>query len=323
MTLYIIRRFIQALFIVWAVLTVTFILLQLAPGDPASMYIRPEIDPQTIENIREQMGLNQPVFVQYFIWLKAFLTGNFGFSFSHMRPVVNIFAEAIPNTLQLTTVVFIVQIIGGVLLGMALAIVKMRCIRFALNSFLLISYSTPGFLIAIIALWIFSVQLEWLPPSHMQSLLYEGTSWALFFDRIKHLILPAGVLSLPAMAYTAKIFYASYTDVLAQDYIRTARAYGLPRRSVLFKYALRNALLPLVSSLGLFLPFLFGGTVIIESIFSWPGMGKLTVDAIFSHDFPIILATTFIAAFSVVLGNFLADVAYLFIDPRVKPAYEV
>lgn len=157
----------------------------------------------------------------------------------------------------------------------------------------------------------------------MQSLLYEGTSWALFFDRIKHLILPAGVLSLPAMAYTAKIFYASYTDVLAQDYIRTARAYGLPRRSVLFKYALRNALLPLVSSLGLFLPFLFGGTVIIESIFSWPGMGKLTVDAIFSHDFPIILATTFIAAFSVVLGNFLADVAYLFIDPRVKPAYEV
>lgn len=160
MTLYIIRRFIQALFIVWAVLTVTFILLQLAPGDPASMYIRPEIDPQTIENIREQMGLNQPVFVQYFIWLKAFLTGNFGFSFSHMRPVVNIFAEAIPNTLQLTTVVFIVQIIGGVLLGMALAIVKMRCIRFALNSFLLISYSTPGFLIAIIALWIFRFNLN-------------------------------------------------------------------------------------------------------------------------------------------------------------------
>ncbi len=322
MVRYILKRLLQAIFIVWAVLTLTFVLLQCAPGDPASLYIRPEIDPAVVANIREQMGLNRPLPTQYAAWLQAFAGGNFGFSFSHLRPVREIFAEAIPNTLQLTGVVLILQLCGGVLAGIALTVIRQKSLRHLLNIIILIAYSTPGFLVAIVALWLFSLQLGWLPPSHMANLLAEGNFWPATLDRIRHLILPAAVLSLPAMAYTAKIFHASFREVLTQDYILTARAYGIAHRRVLFKYALRNALLPLLSSLGLFLPFLFGGTVIIESIFSWPGMGKITVDAIFSHDFPIILATTFVAALSVVIGNLLADLSYLIVDPRVKPAYE-
>ena len=319
---YIIKRILQAIFIVWAVLTVTFVLLQCAPGDPASLYIRPEIDPGVVENIRQQMGLDRPVLEQYLSWLQAFVSGNFGFSFSQLRPVREIFAEAIPNTLQLTGVVLIVQLIGGVLIGIGMTVTRRKFFRHLLNTTMLLAYSLPGFLVAIFALWLFSLKLGWLPPSHMKSLLIEENFWAILLDRMRHLALPASVLSLPAMAYTAKIFHASFAEALSQPYILTARAYGIARRRILFKYALRNALLPLLSSLGLFLPFLFGGTVIIESIFAWPGMGKITVDAIFAHDFPIILATTFVAAFSVVLGNLLADLSYLIVDPRVKPAYD-
>lgn len=322
MAKYVLKRILQALFIVWAVLSVTFVLLQCAPGDPASLYIRPEIKPDVVANIRAQMGLDQPVIEQYFNWLKAFSMGNFGFSFSQLRPVREIFAEAIPNTLQLTGLVMIVQLIGGVLLGIGLTVSRRKLFRHLLNSFILLAYSLPGFLVAIFVLWIFSLKLGWLPPSHMKSLLIEEKFWVILLDRVRHLALPAFVLSLPATAYTAKIFHASYAEALTQPYILTARAFGISRRRLLFKYALRNALLPLFSSLGLFLPFLFGGTVIIESIFAWPGMGKITVDAIFAHDFPIILATTFVAAFSVVLGNLLADISYIFIDPRVKPAYD-
>ncbi|KAA3618880.1 MAG: ABC transporter permease [Calditrichaeota bacterium] len=322
MIIYILNRLIQAALIVWAVLTVTFILLQLAPGDPASMYIRPEIDPAIVANIREQLGLNLPPFQQYLIWLKAFASGNFGFSFSHLRPVGKIFAEAIPNTMQLTGIVLVLQLVGGILVGTALTVIRRKSVRSLLNMSVLVVYSAPGFLLALIALWIFSVKLGWLPPSHMRSLIVDDNFWAILADRAKHLILPAGILSLPSIAYTAKIFHASLREALAQDYILAARAFGFSNRKILFKYAMRNALLPLLSSIGLFLPFLLGGTVIIESIFAWPGMGKITVDAIFSHDYPIILSTTFIAALAVVIGNLLADLSYLIVDPRVKPAYE-
>lgn len=304
--------------IAWGVLTITFFIIHLAPGDPTSLYIRPDIDPETISNIRRQMGLDQALWQQYLLWLKQFASGNFGISFVHNRPVTDILGEAIPNTLQLTGTVFLLQLILGINLGVLMALKYGSRTDKAINAILLFFYSVPGFWLALMAIMVFSLRLMWLPSSQMQSLSLEGQGLVLFWDRLRHLVLPAAVLSIPFSAYTARFVRSSLVDVLQQDYIRTARAYGLRPARLLFKYALRNALLPTITLLGLYLPFLLGGAVITEQIFAWPGIGKLTINAVFTHDFPLILASTFITAMAVVIGNQISDMLYALIDPRIR-----
>ena len=168
------------------------------------------------------------------------------------------------------------------------------------------------------AVLVFSLKLGWLPSSQMQSLQIADGAWAQFTDRLRHLILPAGVLAAPFVAHTARFIRGSLSEVLQQDYIRTAYAFGIPARKVLFKYALKNAVLPLASLFGFYLPFLLGGAVITEYIFAWPGFGRITVNAIFAHDFPMILAGNFIAALAVVIGNLISDLVSKAVDPRIR-----
>ncbi len=293
-------------------------MVHLAPGDPASLYLQPGIDPKTVELIRRQMGLDLPIWRQYLNWIYEFSTGNFGISFLSHRPVIEILKEALPNTLQLTLIAFLVQLVLGILIGVSSALKQGSAFDNFLNGGLLLLYSLPGYWLALVAILIFSLQLGWLPSSQMASLTLEGGFWVVLKDRILHLILPVSVLATSLTAYTARFVRGSLTDVLAQNYIRTAIAYGLKRRQIVFKYALKNALLPVATLIGLHLPFLLGGAVIIEYIFAWPGMGRLTVNAIFAHDYPVIMASGFIAAVSVVLGNFISDVLYMIIDPRIK-----
>ncbi len=317
---YLLSRLLVSGLTVWGVLTLTFLLIHLAPGDPASLYLRPEINPETVANIRREMGLNLPLWKQYFVWLAAVAHGNFGISFFQHRPVAEILGEALPNTLQLTAVVFLLQLCLGVALGAVAALKRDSLVDTLINGGLLFVYSMPGFWLALIAILVFSLKLGWLPSSQMATLGMAGGVWAICVDRLRHLVLPSLVLAAPFTAATARFVRNSLIEALSQKYIRTALAYGLSRRRVLFKYALKNALLPLVTLFGLNLPFLLGGSVVIEHIFAWPGLGRITVAAIMSHDFPVILASTFVAALAVVAGNQLSDLLYLLVDPRIREA---
>lgn len=311
-------RIFNALLIVWGVLTITFVMIHLAPGDPASLYVRPDIDPQTVEQIRRQMGLHLPLWSQYWRWLGGFVQGNFGVSFLLNRPVAAALAEAIPNTLLLTVTVFLLQLMLGSALGILGAAARGSRLDRYLGNGLLLLYSLPGFWLALMAILLFSLQLGWLPSSHMASIDTAPDLLSQLVDRLRHLALPALVLTTPFAAYTARFLRGSLIEALGQEYIQTARAYGLSETQVVFKYALKNALLPVVTLLGLYLPFLLGGAVITEYIFAWPGMGRLTINAIFAHDFPVILATAFVAAVSVVIGNLLSDILYAAVDPRIS-----
>lgn len=315
---YVIKRLLLSTIIVWGVLSITFLIIHTASGDPASLYLKPEIDHKTVENIRRQMGLDLPLWQQYILWIREFLKGNFGVSFVQHRPVREIFREAIPNTLQLTFVVFVLQLIFGVVIGVITALKRHSKLDLSINALLLFLFSMPGFWLALIAIMIFSLKLGWLPSSQMRSFLETEGFWRTLLDRVRHLILPVTVLAAPFVAYSARFVRASMTEVLAQDYIRTAYAYGIKQRRILFKYALKNALLPLTTLSGLYLPFLLGGAVVTEYIFAWPGMGRITVNAMFAHDFPVILGSTCIAALTVIVGNLISDLLYAVVDPRIK-----
>lgn len=315
---FIIRRISVSIFIALGVLSLTFLIIHLAPGDPSSIYIRPEIDPETVANIRTQMGLDKPILKQFMLWIREIITGNFGISFSHMRPVGSILWEATLNTLQLTILVFFFQLFSGILIGVISAVNKNTKLDFGLNSALLFLYSIPGFWLALMAILIFCLKLGWLPSSQMKSLITPVGILPQLFDRLKHLILPVVILSTPFIAYTARFVRGSLIETLNQDYIRTAKAYGITKNKIVLNYALKNTLLPLITLFGLYLPFILGGSVITENIFAWPGVGRITVNAIFAHDFPLILATNFIAALTVIVGNLISDISYTIADPRIR-----
>ncbi len=312
------KRIMISLIIVFGVLSLTFIIIHLAPGDPTSLYIRPEINPATVESIRRQLGLDKPLWQQYILWIREFMSLNFGFSFSHLRPVSHVLGEAILNTLQLTISVFGFQFFVGIILGIITAIKQKSKLDHGLHSVLIFLYSIPGFWLALMLILIFSLKLGWLPSSQMKSLYLSGGLWIQFIDRIKHLILPILVLSAPFIAYTARYVRAGLIDVFKQPYIRTAHAYGIKSNRIIFRYALKNVLLPLVTLIGFYLPFLLGGAVVTEYIFAWPGMGRITVNAIFAHDYPLVLAVNSIAALTVVIGNLISDILYTIVDPRIR-----
>jgi peptide/nickel transport system permease protein len=318
MWFYLIKRLLLALLVVLGVLTLSFLCIYLAPGDPVAMYERPDIKTATVDNLRHQMGLDQSVYRQYLDWLKNLFRGNLGVSFMQHRPVLEILVEAIKNTVQLTVTVLLLQFPIGIAIGVLTAVRYKTFLSRTVHAFLLFCYSMPGFWLALMAVMLFSYQLGWLPAGQMRSFVTEPGFWPMAVDRLRHLILPVLVLALPMIAYTARFVRTAMIEILSRPYIINATALGLSRKTIIWKYALRNALLPLVTLLGIYIPFLLGGTVITEYIFAWPGMGRLTVQAIFSYDYPVIMATTMTAALAVVFGNLLADMLYAVVDPRVR-----
>ncbi len=312
------RRIIQSIVLVFIVLTVTFFLLHLAPGDPMARYYHPDISPRTVELIEKRLGLDRSVVEQYFIWMGSFVRGDFGFSLQFNRPVSQLLGEAIPNTLRLTVTALFLHILVGVVLGVISAI-KYNSLFDRINTIAaLFVYSIPSFWLGLMLIMIFSLKLGILPSSHMQSVDVRGMEgMALFLNQLKHLILPAFVLGVASAASMARYMRGSMMDVLREDYINTARAKGLSDRKVYLKHAFRNAALPIVTLVGLSLPFLLGGSVVVEKIFSWPGMGRLMVDAIYARDYPVVLAVNFVVSVLVIGGNLLADLGYALLDPRV------
>jgi len=311
-------RFGQSILLVWLVLTITFFLLHLAPGDPMARYDDPEMDPETVEMMRRQFGLDRSVPEQYARWISSFARGDFGISLRYNRPVSGLLAEAVPNTLRLTVAALAVYIILGVALGITSAVRKNSLFDRAGTLSALVVYSVPSFWLALMLIMLFSLKLGWLPSSHMQSIDASSLGAAgLFLDRAAHLILPAFVLGVASAAGMARYMRGSMLDELKRDYVRTARAKGLSEGSVLMKHALRNAAIPVVTIIGLSFPFLLGGSVVTERIFSWPGMGSLMVESIFTRDYPVVLAINFIVSVMVIVGNLLADFGYALLDPRI------
>jgi len=322
---YILRRLLGAIPLLLGVATLIFFVLALAPGDPTAAYFSPNLPAEVLEQIRRNFGLDQPIYIRYFKWLGSFLTGNFGYSFAQSRPVADILLEALPNTLILAGVSLVLVFLVGVISGVVQAVRQYSLLDGALSVITLFFYSMPSFWLALMLMLIFSLKAhEWgwpiaLPPTGITSVDYEFLSLGeRIRDRVVHLILPVTTLTLALAAGVARYTRGQMLEVVRQDYIRTARAKGLPERQVILRHALRNSLIPVVTLLGLYLPFLFSGAVFIEVIFAWPGMGRIIVDAIFMRDYPLVMATSFLFAVMVVLGNLIADVLYAVVDPRIR-----
>jgi len=323
---YLVRRLLGAIPLLLGILTLIFFIVHLAPGDPTDQFISPNVSPEVVAQMRRNFGLDQPLHVQYVRWLRAFLRGDFGFSFGQQRPINDVLGEVLWNTVQLTFVALVVIFAVGMLVGIVQAVRQYSLVDAVLTFLALFFYSMPPFWLALMLTLIFSLKASecgWgvvLPTSGMMSVDYDFlTSTGMKVqDRLLHLLLPAVALGLGSAAGVARYMRGSMLEVIHQDFIRTARAKGLSERTVVFKHALRNALIPIITLLGLYLPFLLSGAVLIETIFAWPGMGRLIVESIFKRDYPLVMATSFIAAVMVVLGNLMADVLYAVVDPRIR-----
>jgi ABC-type dipeptide/oligopeptide/nickel transport system permease component len=313
MPVYVARRVLLTVPVVLGTSILVFLILHLSPGDPATIVAGPTAPPDVVENIRTQLGLDQPVLVQYWRYLTHALRGDLGRSILSRRAVSDEVAGAFLNTFELVIAARIWSLLVAIPIGVVAA-VKRRSIFDKLSMVAaLLGLSLPIFWIGLMAIWLFAFTLGWLPVSGR-----GGPIWTL--EGLRHLVLPAltlGGIQIPALA---RLTRSSVLEALTQDYVRTARAKGLAERLVVAKHALRNALLPVVTIVGLQFAGLLGGAVVTETIFSWPGLGRLAVTAILTRDFPLVQGTILVAAVTFVTINLLVDLVYAVLDPRIKYA---
>ena len=325
MTTFLVRRLLGAIPLVLGIATIIFFLVNLAPGDPSVRFFNPNMSQETQDQIRVNLGLDQPVHIRYVRWIGALARGDLGHSFTLSRPVLDVIKDQLPNTLILSFSAIGIAFLLGILLGIVQAVRQYSWLDSISSIVSLFFYSMPSFWLALMMVLVFgyfAYQGGWpiqFPPSGMQDVDYAFLSpMEKVQDRLLHLTLPATCLALVLAAGIARYTRASMLEVIRQDYVRTARAKGLSEPIVILKHALRNGLIPVITLLGLYLPFLFSGTVFIESVFSWPGMGKLVVDAILQRDYPVIMGGSLMFAMMVVIGNLVADALYAVVDPRIR-----
>jgi peptide/nickel transport system permease protein len=311
------RRLLIAIPILFGVSVVTFLFANLAPGDPLSTLARPGegVRPSDLEGLRVRLGLDQPLYVRYVTWLVQVLQGNFGASFITDRPVTSILLTHIPNSLLLMATALVLSIGLGILLGIVSAFRQYSWVDRFITVMAFSGIAVPSYLLAIFVIYLFAVVLGLLPPSGMQS--PAGAEDALL-DRIRHLILPVAVLTFGNTAVFLRYTRNSVLEVMRQEYVTTAESKGLPRRVIRIRHILRNALLPVVTIVGLTLPNLITGALFVETIFSWPGIAKAAVDASLQRDYPVIMGVALVTSVAIVVSNLLADIAYAVVDPRIR-----
>lgn len=325
LTRYAVRRILQSIPLLLGILTLIFFLIHIAPGDPTTLYFNPNVPEAVREQMRHNMGLDQPLLVQYVRWMASFVRGDFGYSFTQFRPVASVIADTLPNTIVLGSVSLVLIFVLGCGVGAVQAVRPYSRLDRTLTFASLFIYSMPGFWLGLLLVIFFSSGLvpTWLqlPISGMTHVDYSFMGGLeKVIDRLRHLILPTIALGVASAAGVARYVRGEMLDVIHQDHVRTARAKGLPEAQVIRRHVLRNALIPIVSLLGLYLPLLIGGTVVIEVVFAWPGMGRLLFDAILARDYPLVLGASFLFALIVVAGNLLADLLYAVVDPRIRHA---
>ncbi len=313
MTTYIIRRLLLLPLLMLGISLIVFILIQLAPGDPITSQYGlklSEMDIATVERLREELGLNDPVMVQYGRYLGNLLQGNMGQSITSRTPVLDEIAARFPATLELAALGMLMTVVVAVPLGVFAAIKRGSLFDNVLMAGALFGVSIPSFWFGVMVILVFGLWLGWLPIS--------GRGDGPIYQRLEYLVLPSLTLAIGLMGIVSRMVRSSVIEVLGLDYIRTARAKGLKSRTVLVRHAIRNALIPVITIMGLQFAGLLGGAIIIETIFAWPGIGRLAVNAIWRRDYPVIMGTVLIFSFTFILANLLVDILYTVLDPRIR-----
>lgn len=321
MAKYIIRRILGLIPTLIGITLISFFVIHLAPGKPTDVdtSLNQKVSYEARLRLEKLYGLDKPIHIQYFEWLKRFLKFDFGRSYLDDRPVSERIAERIPITLLINFSTIILTFAIGIPLGVISAVKRGKFIDKLSTIFVFIGFSVPEFWLALLLMNLFCITLGWLPVSGIASLDFESlTNIGKIFDVARHLILPVAISTFGSLAVISRYMRTEMVGVLSQDYIRTARAKGLKEDKVIYKHALKNALLPVITILGLSVPGLIGGSVIFESIFAIPGMGRLFYESVMARDYPVIMGVLSIGALLTLLGNFLADIAYSFADPRIR-----
>jgi len=316
---WLVRRVAVSALLIFVLLSAVFFIVRLAPGDPLDQVVQEDFGKGDRELVRRQMGLDESLFHQYLNWLVASARGDFGISLSQQRPVRGIIAEALPATLLLTATAYALHLILAI--GAALGMVTRsgRALDHWIQGVGLTLYSLPTFWLGLMLIMLLSRKLGWFPAGGMHAADARYLDWwPWLIDLLRHMVLPVLTLALGSFMGTARYLRTSLAEVLGQDYILAARARGLSERRILLHHALRNSLLPMITLLGLSLPFLLGGAVVVEVVFGWPGMGRVAIEAIWARDYPVIMATTLVSGVTVVAGSLLADFLYRWADPRVR-----
>jgi len=314
---FIIRRLLYAIPTLIGISIITFVIVRLSPGDPIRFFVfgQRDITGEDIARLRHAYGLDKPIPLQYVDWLLAMVQLNFGQSFIYHQDAFQILLGRVPATLQLAVVALALQLLIGVPLGVVAALKRGTWTDGMIRVFGVAGHAVPAFWLGLVLILVFAVQLKWLPS---QGLLTVGKDVWDLPDRLRHILLPAFVLSLTGIANYSRILRTETLDVLGQDFVRTAHAKGLHERTVVFVHALRNALIPVVTALGGILAGLVGGALVVEQVFSWPGVGQLTFQAAIAKDYPIVQAATMFVSALLVASYLLRDLAYAIVDPRIK-----
>jgi len=312
---YFLRRLVLAVPLLIAVSFVSFVIMQSVPGGPLAVYRNnPNVRQKDIARLEKQLGLDKPMTAQYGIWLRNFVTGNWGRSLASGREVTTVIGERLVNTIYLMVAALALALLLAIPIGILSAVKQYSVFDQAATLFSFLGFSVPIFWLGLMAIILFAVKLDWFPAGGMRTI---GAPFSIG-DRLQYLILPAALLAFHSAGQYSRYVRASMLEVIRQDFITTARAKGLRENSVILGHALRNALIPLITVLALDLPALFSGALLIETVFAWPGMGRLFWNSALRFDYPVLMGIIIITALMVILGNLFADVLYSRVDPRVR-----
>lgn len=300
------RRLIQLVPTLFVVVTLVFVVFRIVPGDPATLMAGPEATEADRAMIRRQLGLDEPIYVQYVLFMKQAVQGDLGKSQYSGRPVAEEVASRYPATLLLALASLVVSVPFGLALGIVASVRQRSPLDYGSMAFAVAGVSLPNFWLGLMLVVLFAVELGWLPSSGM--------------GEPRHIVLPAITLGLPSMAVVARLTRSSMLDILHRDYIRTARAKGLQENAVILRHALRNSLIPTVTAIGLQFGHLLGGSVVVETLFSWPGLGYLLITAVRGRDYPVVQGTVLLFALNFILINALVEALYAYLDPRLRTA---
>lgn len=318
---YIIRRLLGIIPLLFGITIISFAIIHLAPGKPTTIEqsLNPKISQDARLRLEKLYGLDQPIHTQYFNWLKRLVKLDFGRSFGDNRQVTEKILERIPITLTINILSLFFILLLAIPIGIKSAINPNKAFDKIMTIFVFIGFSMPTFWLALLLMNLFGVKLNWFPISGIKSLDYEYlNSWQKFIDLVRHLSLPIFISSITGLAGLSRYMRSSMLEALNQPYIYTAKAKGLSERAIAYKHGLRNAILPIVTILGLSIPGLLGGSVIFESIFAIPGIGRLFYEAVMMRDYPLIMAEVILGAVLTMLGNLTADISYAYVDPRIR-----